>query len=337
MFLRFVLAVLAASPALAPVQQAIDHPWEQLKAVYDVQAVGEVKETDRQAAEGTYTEFSFASDNASTAYGTFVRPNGKGPFPCVVLLHGLGGSRADMLAKFGKDFLKRNVAVMALDAPHHGQRATDEDRKAFQALVMAFITSKDREQGLGASMVGNDFKNPHANLGREAIVQGVRDIRRALDWVKKPEHRVDSGRIGAMGISLGSIMASILSGVDPRINANLLVIGGDPVVTLLSKIPAGQGLEAGPAAAPSLYLGHSTAHVLMLNGYNDTVIPRAATERLFASAPGATLVFYDTPGDMANFFGHSIPSEGYALGIDWLVRMLGVPKPAARAPLKPGL
>jgi dienelactone hydrolase len=323
----FVLAS-AFAPAQAPT-------WDQLKAVYDVQPMNMdiVKTQDRSAAEGTYTEFNFPSENGDTAYGTFVRPNAKGPFPLVVLIHGVGDSEKSMIDSFAKDFLKQGFAVLAIDAPHNGQRATAQDKKDLQGTFMRFAMSKDQAQGLGEFMFHDDPTH-NTKFATDAIEGGVRDIRRALDWVKMPEHRVDSTKIGVMGISMGSMMASILSAVDTRINAAMLVIGGDPIAPFLGQVPADQ-LLIDSAASPSLFLGHSTAHVLMLNGYNDTVMPRGDQMRLFESAPGVTYMLFDTPGGLANGFGHSIPAEGYAYGEAWLTKMISVAKPATREHAKP--
>jgi dienelactone hydrolase len=327
-----LLALCAAFAACSGAQEAPS--WDRLKAVYDVAPVvpESVKSIDRQAVEGTYTEFSFPSDNGSTAYGTFARPNGKGPFPLVVLLHGLGDSRERMVQSLGKDLLRMNLAFIALDAPHHGQRGTPEDRQTIQSAIVAFASATNPE-GLGA-FIFHSKSAAMRSLVKDAIEGGVRDIRRALDWVKAPEHRVDSTKIGALGVSMGAMMASILSGVDGRIDADALVIGGDPVAGLLKDVtPAEQ--EVMSPAAPSLFLGHSTAHVLMLNGYHDQIMRRPETLTLYESAPGATLVFFDVESDLASQFGHAIPAEGYGFALEWLSRMVGVPKPATREHAEP--
>ncbi len=331
MMRRFLL-LLALAPALVFAQAT--PTWDQLKAVYDVKPLSDdvVKTQDRTATEGTYTEFEFPSDEGGTAYGTFVRPNTKGPFPLVLLLHGMGGNRKFMMDNFAKTLLAKGFAVMALDAPHHGDRASAGDGTFFQSMGMKFAMSKDRDQGLGAFMITDADARKFAS---EAIEGGVRDIRRALNWITIPGHRVDPKQIGALGISMGSIMASILSGVDDRINADMLVIGGDPIAPFIGKVSSDQTMTAA-AASCSLFLGHSTAHVLMLNGYNDGVLPRADAMRLFESAPGATLVFFDTPGDLASGMGHSISDEGYAFGEEWLIHRIGMPKPDKRTHSKPG-
>jgi len=64
-------------------------------------------------------------------------------------------------------------------------------------------------------------------------------------------------------------------------------------------------------------------------------MPRADTVRLYESAPGATLAFFDTPGDMTHMLGHSISHEGFAIGEEWIEKMIDVPRPAVREHAKP--
>ena len=326
---RILLLAFALFPAFVIAQTPPS--WDQLKAVYDVQPLNDsdVKSQDRTAPEGTYTEFNFTSEGMDTAYGTFVRPNGKGPFPLIVMLHGLGGSRQDMLRSFAPTFLKDGFAVLAMDDPHHGDRATPDDKTLLQKTIFGFAMRKDQSQGLGEYMALNDPNGSIFNFSSDAVVRGTRDIRRAIDWITIPGHRVDAHRIAAVGISLGSIMTSILSGVDDRINADLLFIGGDPILGVVPQLPAAEQSMAYDGSC-SLFLGHSTAHVLMMNGYNDHVIPRADTYKLYESAPGAVLSFYDIPGDLSNQLGHGMSAGGYAVGVQWLEKMIDVPKPATR-------
>ena len=332
---RLLLPFLAS--VLAPFALCQTPTWDQLKAAYSVQPLQDsaVKSLDRTAPEGTYTEFNFPGEKGDTVYATFIRPNAKGPFPLVVMLHGLGDSRQAMIDGYSKDFLKDGFAVLAVDAPHHGERATAADKALFQKLINDYINRKDKSAGLGEFLLSNDPSGQYYNLLTDAVLQGTRDVLRALSWITVPGHRVDAKRIGAFGISMGSIMSSILSGVDDQINADLLVIGGDPVFSLIGSLPADKQ-SVGYEGSSSLFLGHSTAHVLMLNGYNDQVMPRADTYRLYESAPGPVLVFYDVPGDIFSQFGHGIPREGYTFGEQWLEKMIDVPRPAARAHAKFG-
>ncbi len=332
------VAFFALGLALAPAFALSQSPtWDQLKAVYDVQPLldSAVKSQDRTAPEGTYTEFNFPSDNGDTAYATFVRPNGKGPFPLIFLLHGLGDGRQGMIKGFANNLLKDGFAVLAVDAPHHGDRAKPADRTAFQKAIFGFLARKDKSEGLGEYLVHNDPTGELYAMLTSAIEGGVKDVRRAITYVCVPGHRVDPKNIGAFGISMGSIMASILSGVDDRINADLLVIGGDPVVSLATGLPSDKQAVA-YAASSSLFLGHSTAHVLMMNGYNDQVMPRDDAFRLYESAPGAVMMFYDVPATPETQLGHGIPGDGFTFGELWLEKMISVPRPATRQHAKFG-
>jgi fermentation-respiration switch protein FrsA (DUF1100 family) len=70
-----------------------------------------------------------------------------------------------------------------------------------------------------------------------ALVQLMRhnviEARAAIDWiVERPE--ADGGRIGALGVSLGSLKTAILLAVEPRVRAGELVITGGDVGGILA-------------------------------------------------------------------------------------------------------
>lgn len=68
--------------------------------------------------------------------------------------------------------------------------------------------------------------------------QMVFDHKQAIDWIEmRPE--LDSGRIGVFGISMGSIKASLLQALDPRVSAGVYcLVGGDlPYVLMHSNEP----------------------------------------------------------------------------------------------------
>jgi hypothetical protein len=71
---------------------------------------------------------------------------------------------------------------------------------------------------------------PHQNKPeavRDKLREGVVDARRLLDWlVTHP--RIDSTRLAAAGVSVGSIQALLLTACDPRIRGGFyLMTGGD--------------------------------------------------------------------------------------------------------------
>lgn len=57
--------------------------------------------------------------------GWFYRPDGPGPYACVVLAHGLGGIRSHRLDSYGKAFAEAGLAALAFDYRHFGDSEGD--------------------------------------------------------------------------------------------------------------------------------------------------------------------------------------------------------------------
>src|SRR5205823_2415786 len=149
----------------------------------------------------------FTNAKGQTVTGLFMRPRAEGKYPVVLILHGRGSDKDDMMAKFGADLAAKGLGSLALDADLHGERIP---------------ASKD------------DARDPKrvAHMMRGGIV----DYRQILDYLKTRKD-VDSGRIGVLGYSMGAMMGAILSGVDDRIKATVLCVGGDQVLSILERIP----------------------------------------------------------------------------------------------------
>lgn len=69
----------------------------------------------------------------------------------------------------------------------------------------------------------------------ERVVRtAVVDRRRAIDWLEaRPD--VDPARIGALGASLGGVMTTILSAVEPRIRASVIALGGGDLADVIAR------------------------------------------------------------------------------------------------------
>jgi uncharacterized protein len=136
------------------------------------------------------------------------------------------------------------------------------------------------------------------------------DYRLALDYLVTRKD-VDPKRIGLLGYSMGAMMGSILAGVENRINAAALCVGGDLIgPTTESALPAIR--DAAQTIAPAAYVGHiSPRPVLMINARDDRLVPKAAAELMHKAAKEPKTIL-SVPG------GHIIPLADLQPVFDWL-------------------
>lgn len=197
---------------------------------------------------------------------------GTPPYPCVIIMHGYGGDK-NGLQMLAPAFAARGIATLAIDAEYHG----------------------DRKQP------GSDIFSAYIYRNRDALIQTVIDLRRAIDFLQSRKE-IDGKRIGYIGLSMGGILGGILAGVDERVQAPILIVaGGDwgylfshsqhpTAVQLREKHPelfqsAQKMSEVMGAVDPVSWAGRIAPRpLLMINGNNDQIVPKECTERLFASA-----------------------------------------------------
>ncbi|MEM2248937.1 MAG: alpha/beta fold hydrolase [Candidatus Bathyarchaeia archaeon] len=138
----------------------------------------------------------FDSVNNERVPGLLMLPKRDGKVPCVIFLHGYGGSKDD-IRRVADVVAREGYALMAIDAKYHGER---------------------RE-------IGKELFSPDINISVNGIIQTVIDLRRAVDYLEtKPE--IDIERVGYVGGSMGGILGAIFIGVEPRIKAAALIVAG---------------------------------------------------------------------------------------------------------------
>jgi cephalosporin-C deacetylase-like acetyl esterase len=292
---------LLALPALAGAQGAAP-AWETLQKEYTLPAGLPLEATrDRlsQTDDATLYKVTYRSTNSQKVPALlFVPRQAKTPMPVVVLQHGLGGKKEDMLTDVMKAALvKLGYAGFAIDAALHGER-----KAAGQAVSTAFFSAD-----------------------KAPIYQTVADLRRAVDYLESvPE--VDAKRIGFYGVSMGGILGALVTGLDTRFRAPVLVVAGGDYGTILENSDALKQATAGTLLTPELvrqiladvdpinFVAHiSPRPVLMENGKTDTVIPAAAAEALHKAARDPKTVRW-YPG------GHDIYTDPNAIkdAVDFL-------------------
>jgi len=250
----------------------------------------------------------FSSVNAQRVPGWLVIPKkGKKPFPCVLVGHGAGGSKQDFEVLYGY-LASRGYASMAIDAQYHGEREV-EGRQLFSGRWYEM---------------------------RTVMTQTVIDSQRALDYLETIPDEIDSSRTGYIGISMGVLLGTPFVALDQRVKTAIFVVGGGdfnaimndsqilPFVLLrnTSGLPIHDIAEKFAPVDPVNYVARfSPRPLLMLNGKDDNVIPRSASEALF-SAAGAPkdIIWFDS--------GHVPPFDRVMdLSTKWLNKFLKNIKP----------
>lgn len=131
--------------------------------------------------------------------------SGEPPYPCVIMLHGIGGSKegwwqedASHSGRLLTDgLLAAGFCVLALDAEYHGERLAQNDYESATVFT---------------------FQRGWMQRTRDMVVQSVVEHRRAID-VLETRDDVDTSRIGIVGYSMGGMMTFMLAAVEPRISA----------------------------------------------------------------------------------------------------------------------
>jgi len=309
MMRRGALLIGALAALVVPARFAPAQGWDELRAVYDYDAAVSLDASVasvEEAGQLFYERLSFAGDDGERVPALLMRPTGAERPPCALFLHGLGGDKdqaklvAALLAPYG-------IAVLAIDARLHGDRAPDE--------------------GLDEAALAGDFFATGGPLVRTVI-----DNRRAIDYIATRDD-VDTERIVVVGASMGAILGSVLSAVDKRVDAAALIVGGGDWATLLatSEHPLAVRLrEAGGDGAllaridPVNFVGHvSPRPVLMVNGTTDAIMPTACAEALHAAAGEPKEIIWYEGGHVG-----MPPQTLMAIGA-WIVEQAGVALPAA--------
>lgn len=145
----------------------------------------------------------FDSVNGERVPGLLSIPRKEGRVPCIVFLHGYGGSKEDIIEAAGF-VAKEGYAIMAIDAEYHGER---------------------RE-------IGKELFSPDVADSVRSVIQTVIDLRRAVDYLET-KSEIDCERVGYVGGSMGGIIGAIFVGVEPRIKAAALIVAGGNISLMI--------------------------------------------------------------------------------------------------------
>lgn len=228
-------------------------------------------------------------DNRVPAY-LAIPKKGTGPYPCVLQLHGLDGSKSDWWVEdnwisggqISKQLLAAGYAVLSLDAEYHGERLINNDYERPGIFVF--------QKGWNAR-------------SDNMIVQTVTEYRRALDYLATRSD-IDTSRIGMVGVSLGGFQTFILTGIDSRIKVSVACV--TPIVQ-----------DRYSAKAAFNYAPHITNQdFLMLMGKSDFVYSISEAQQLYdlINSDSKEIYFYNS--------GHRLPSEWTEKAVTWMQKYL---------------
>ncbi len=199
--LFLAMAVYQFAPAPAGLAQQVK-PFPELARLfdYDQKAPLDVKEIGVEDRDGIKVhDLTYASPKGGRVTAYLVTPPGKGPFAGIVFMHWGFGYRSSYLAE--ALLLARSGAVsLLIDAPY-----------------------------LRPAPWRREFDTSKPEVNRDIYIQLVVDLRRGVDLLTSRAD-VDGKRIAFVGLSLGAHMGGILSGVEKRIKA-VVLMGGLPSLT----------------------------------------------------------------------------------------------------------
>jgi uncharacterized protein len=222
----------------------------------------------RELAGVTVESITYASPKGGEVPALVVVPKGKGPFPALIVQHGLPDSKEGMLPA-GIDLARTGAVAVLIDAPFNRPQ---QGRVRSGPLT---FTPKDRDEQ----------------------IQLIVDLRRAIDVLEaRPD--VNTKRLAYFGVSYGAAMGGLLAGVEDRLKAYVLAVGDGGLVSHfagpddtdgpLQALPAQdreRWLQAMRPIEPINFIGQAApAALLFLAGTKDESVPQEDARRFHQPA-----------------------------------------------------
>ena len=259
-------------------------------AGYDAAAPLDARVADVEERPGYLrTHFYYKGNRGEEVPALMASPKeGKGPWPCVIFLHGIGQNKG-FLDEIAEPFVKDGYAFVSFDQLMRGERKAKYANFLQEALA---------------------FRNRPAYT--------INDTRRMVDYLQTRSD-ICGDRIYLVGASYGAITGSTASAFDSRIKAVVLTYGGGNLpkmltARLIKKELGGLLFPAQAVAAaflgvvdPVKYIDKiSPRPILFQNGTDDGLIATEAADAFFAAAkdPKKRTIY---PGDHVGMDEAQVP------------------------------
>jgi dienelactone hydrolase len=210
----------------------------------------------------------------------------EGARPLLLQCHGgTQHKRIDTIVARARSFVRHHgYASVAIDAPGHGERATEEDRERMRRRIAGGLRALGPEE-------------LRAMAARNA--QAVREWKAVLDAVQKlPE--VGQGPVGWWGLSMGTAIGVPFVASEPRVRAAVLGL-------------AGVRTEEFEQLARRI-----TVPVMVMCQWDDEVAPRDSVLKLFDVLASKEKTLHANPGRHVE-----VPAYERAAWEEFFVRHLG--------------
>lgn len=309
------LPVWASVPSLSA-QEPPDFSYEAGRPL-------DVRITDSVAAAGwTRIALTYASPvTGRVPAHLYVPEEGEGPFPAVLLMHGIPGTRSS-LGPLARAYARIGVVALTISGPHV---RSDLPYRRPRLISAPLLSEWDRDE----------------------LVHEVIDLRRAVDVLgRRPE--VDPTRIGFVGHSLGATAGGLLATVEQRIGAYVLMAPSSGWATWLrtrqpehfirrnfdelSQEDRRRYMEVLEPLELTLWIGAAEGDRMMVQAArNDGAVTRKDTDKVLRALPaGATVRWYDAD--------HAMNEAAFVDQVEFLGRLFGFSPDGFEPPadLRPG-
>jgi uncharacterized protein len=275
--------VTSAVPSREAVARLFDYDRRRPLAVTELG--GHTGRVPAEQLDGvTVHSIAYASPKGSEVPALVVVPKGKGPFPGVIVQHGLPDTKEGILPA-GVDLARTGAVAVLIDAPFNRPQ---QGRVRSDPLT---FTPKDRDEQ----------------------IQLIMDLRRAIDVLEaRPD--VNDRQLAYFGVSYGAAMGGLLAGVEDRIRAYVLAVGDGGLVSHftgpddtdgpLQALPAQdreRWLQAMRPIEPINFIGQAApAALLFLAGTKDESVPPEDARRFHQAASQPKQVRWYQAGHFLN-------------------------------------
>lgn len=218
----------------------------------------------------------------NTVYAEYYRPKELGRYPAVIVLDITGGDQS--LSRFiARSMAQNKICGLFVQMAYYGPRRPP----------------------------GSKIRMLSTNVPRsiEAVRQTVLDCRYAAAWLAcRPE--VDSQRLGIMGTSLGSFVATLTAEMEPRLDRLAILLGGGGLVDAFYDHPqaapyrkaweliGGKKEQVKELFAPVDPITQARnlrgRPVLMIAAKRDEIVPPSAAVALWEEMGKPKIIWYDT-------------------------------------------